>query len=222
MRRASPSRAPRIPSRRRTSGSKAPTTSSPGMTGKGMAFDLYATRVTPAGTVVDPRLPRQQRHGRRHDVGLLGQRGPCARRVRRHHGAGPAHLRHPYPDAGGHDPRRAGRVADRERRRLDRLGAGPGLRRDLRRDVRRAHRRDAHACSGSRLGVRRPGPARAQEAGLEPCTVTVDESRLAIAKFSPLFALTVAREGGGRRSPRSRPGSRAARPARRISSRARS
>jgi hypothetical protein len=35
------------------------------------------------------------------------------------------------------------------------------------------------------------------EAGLGPCTLTVDESRLAIAKFSPLYALTVARTGSG-------------------------
>ena len=35
------------------------------------------------------------------------------------------------------------------------------------------------------------------EAGPGPCTLTVDESRLAIAKFSPLYALTVARAGAG-------------------------
>ncbi|WP_242342219.1 InlB B-repeat-containing protein [Anaeromyxobacter terrae] len=35
------------------------------------------------------------------------------------------------------------------------------------------------------------------EAGLGPCTLTVDESRLAIAKFSPLYALTVTRAGAG-------------------------
>ncbi len=35
------------------------------------------------------------------------------------------------------------------------------------------------------------------EAGLGPCTLTVDDSRLAIAKFSPLYALSVARAGAG-------------------------
>ncbi|ABS25884.1 cell wall/surface repeat-containing protein [Anaeromyxobacter sp. Fw109-5] len=35
------------------------------------------------------------------------------------------------------------------------------------------------------------------QAGLGPCTLTVDESRLAIARFSPLYPLTVARTGLG-------------------------
>jgi hypothetical protein len=35
------------------------------------------------------------------------------------------------------------------------------------------------------------------EAGLEPCTLTVDASQLAVAKFSPLYALTVVPAGTG-------------------------